>query len=267
MRTLRRPGCARRRRGLSSVARAPMGVLRMSVPVLEQLRLEEALFRADERNWAVLNLVPAGSPGAIVLGISGKPERLVHEEAAAADGVPLIKRFSGGGTVYVDGDCVMVSLLCARDALPGVDAFPRPIMRWSERFYEGVFPPSARFSLQEHDYCIGPRKVGGNAQSIIRGRWLHHTSFLWRVKGDVMERYLKMPDRAPEHRAGRSHADFLAPLSSAAAGREEFCDAVERELAVWFDPSPASVADAAAALALPHDTRTRVLEHKARLHL
>lgn len=31
-----------------------------------------------------------------------KPQELVHVEAAAAAGVPLIKRFTGGGTVVVD---------------------------------------------------------------------------------------------------------------------------------------------------------------------
>ncbi len=35
---------------------------------------EEALMRADERNWCVIN---NGSPKAIVMGISGKPDQLI----------------------------------------------------------------------------------------------------------------------------------------------------------------------------------------------
>jgi len=45
--------------------------------------------------------------------------------------------------------------------------------------------------LRENDYVLGPRKMGGNAQSIIKNRWVHHTSFLWDF--DVLKmRYLKV---------------------------------------------------------------------------
>ena len=37
----------------------------------------------------------------------------------------------------------------------------------------------SQFSLRENDYVLDARKIGGNAQSIIRDRWVHHTSFLW----------------------------------------------------------------------------------------
>ncbi len=43
------------------------------------------------------------------------------------------------------------------------------------------------------DYCFGARKFGGNAQSITRQRFCHHTSFLWTVDADALSRYLKMP--------------------------------------------------------------------------
>ena len=43
------------------------------VPILQQLRLEEALLRADDSNWCILN---DGSPTpAIVMGISGSGRR------------------------------------------------------------------------------------------------------------------------------------------------------------------------------------------------
>lgn len=43
-----------------------------------------------------------------------KPELLVHGAAAAAAGVPLIKRFTGGGTVVVDADTVFTSLIMSQ---------------------------------------------------------------------------------------------------------------------------------------------------------
>lgn len=49
------------------------------------------------------------------------------------------------------------------------------------------------------DYVFGNRKFGGNAQSITKGRWVHHTSFLWDYEMMNMF-YLKLPKRAPDYR-------------------------------------------------------------------
>ena len=43
-----------------------------------------------------------------------------------------------------------------------------------------------QFSLREHDYVIDDRKIGGNAQTITKNRWVHHTSFLWRFNPSNM---------------------------------------------------------------------------------
>lgn len=50
------------------------------------------------------------------------------------------------------------------------------------------------------DYAFGSRKFGGNAQSITKNRWVHHTSFLWDYDVSNMD-YLKLPMRAPEYRS------------------------------------------------------------------
>lgn len=49
------------------------------------------------------------------------------------------------------------------------------------------------------DYAFSHRKFGGNAQSITKNRWVHHTSFLWDYDVKNMD-YLKIPKRAPEYR-------------------------------------------------------------------
>ncbi len=48
-------------------------------------------------------LVNHGQPSlAIVLGISGKVKELVNMSLVKQDNIPMIKRYSGGGTVIVD---------------------------------------------------------------------------------------------------------------------------------------------------------------------
>ena len=48
-------------------------VVRMrGVPILQQLRLEEALLRTDDRNWCLINDGgPNDLPPSVVMGISG----------------------------------------------------------------------------------------------------------------------------------------------------------------------------------------------------
>lgn len=151
------------------------------LPIFHQLVLEERLLRETDENWCLFNTGPAPSThdsysrGSIVLGLSGDPHQLVHVHNTHADNIPLIKRYSGGGTVYVDNGCRMVSLILSRSSLPHVQSFPRPIMEWSGVLYRNAFQPhlGEAFQLKDNDYVFGSHKVAGNAQSITRDRWCH----------------------------------------------------------------------------------------------
>jgi lipoate-protein ligase A len=67
------------------------------------------------------------------------------------------------------------------------------------------------FRLRENDYVLNDRKVGGNAQSIVSGGFLHHTSFLWDWEDTNMD-YLTLPSKRPEYRGERTHDEFLVRL-------------------------------------------------------
>ncbi|XP_057486856.1 uncharacterized protein LOC130772960 [Actinidia eriantha] len=179
------------------------------VPILKQLHLEEKLLRTSSDNWCIINN-GTNSP-TVVMGLSGKPSELLDLGSVLQDQVPVIKRFTGGGTVIVDPGTIFVTLICNRDAVPGVQPYPRSIMCWSGMLYSEVFKGIDGFQLRENDYVFGNSKFGGNAQSITRERWIHHTSFLWDFKARNMA-YLKLPSRAPEYRLARSHMDFMCRM-------------------------------------------------------
>lgn len=89
-------------------------------------------------------------------------------------------------------------------------------MEWTAGMYGPVFDrlrttQTEPFQLRENDYVFGPLKFGGNAQSIVKDRWLHHTSFLWDFQRPNMD-YLTLPERRPEYRQDRSHGSFLTRL-------------------------------------------------------
>lgn len=84
----------------------------------------------------------------------------------------------------------------------------------------------ATFGLRDNDYTMGDMKVGGNAQAILRDRWLHHTSFLWDYQHARMA-LLQEPKRRPEYRGEREHTSFVSPLSAFGFDRQEFVETVE----------------------------------------
>lgn len=179
-----------------------------NTPIFEQLQLEEALLRTDTRNWCIIN---RGSPPAIVMGISGKPELLLNQELLAQKPIPVIRRFSGGGTVFIDHNTFFVSWICNADH-SNIECCPNKLYQWSTHLYQQLLP-SLNIQLVENDYVIDGQKFGGNAQYLCKGRWLHHSSLLWDYDSLNM-RYLQMPPKAPKYRQLREHDDFLCRLNA-----------------------------------------------------
>ncbi|KAF3437658.1 hypothetical protein FNV43_RR20414 [Rhamnella rubrinervis] len=179
------------------------------LPILRQLHIEEQLLRTSSDNWCILN--DGTNDPTIVMGVSGVPRELLEIGPVLRDEIPVIRRFTGGGTVVVDSGTVFVTLICSKDAVAGLQPYPRPIMSWSGHLYARVFQGVGDFNLRENDYVFGNCKFGGNAQSITKNRWIHHTSFLWDYDVRNMA-YLKHPKRVPEYRLARNHLEFICRM-------------------------------------------------------
>ncbi len=193
----------------------------LDVPIWEQLKIEEALFRADHHNYCLIN---RGSPAAVVMGLSARAEEVIHLDRVKK--IPLWRRFSGGGTVVIDENTLFVTFI-GNAADFEISPFPHDLFRWSGSFYERVFDPHP-FALKENDYVIEEKKIGGNAQAFAKGRFVHHTSFLWDYKKEQMS-ILKMPPKMPSYRQGREHNTFLTTLKDRFASKEYFLTKVKAE--------------------------------------
>ena len=189
-------------------------------PILKQLQLEEALLRTDERNICLIN---RGSPPAIVMGISGDPKAHIDLDRLKKHPIPLIQRFSGGGTVVVDENTLFVSFIFSKSSLP-ISPFPEPILRWTADLYKNAWN-IPHFNLSENDYAIGDKKCGGNAQYIQKNRWLHHTTFLWDYSDEKMG-YLTLPEKRPKYRQSRTHVDFLCKMKDHAPSQDFLIDSL-----------------------------------------
>ncbi len=220
------------------------------LPIFEQLQLEEALLRADQRNWCIVN---HSSTPAIVMGISGKLHEIDRDKARQLN-LPIIQRFSGGGTVVVDEDTLFITLLGNKSDL-AIPCFPEPLMRYSAELFSKVHP---EFGLQANDYTLGQLKVGGNAQYLRKNRWLHHTTFLWDYCPERMSS-LHMPDKVPDYRQQREHGEFLTALKKHIPSKGTVTQALYSALRDEFELVPADHAEIDTLLRRPHRKATKVV--------
>lgn len=152
---------------------------------------------------------------AIVLGLSQEEEKYVNISNAREDAVPILRRFSGGGTVFIHPGCLVYTVIAK--AAP-------PFKRFDVvGAYRTAFAPiidafqNQGLKLEFHEPCdlaIQNKKIAGNAQSQKNGAILIHGSFLIAPDLQRINRYLKEPDVRPDYRAQRPHEDFLQPLSA-----------------------------------------------------
>jgi lipoate-protein ligase A len=185
----------------------------------ENLALDEALLDAAEAG---------GGPGSlrfyepvswfVVLGYGNRAETEVNLDVCAKEGVPVLRRCSGGGTVLQGPGCLNYNLvlpLAAHPDLGGIRGANRYIMERNAAAVAAAIGTPVQ--IQGHtDLALGGLKFSGNAQRRKKHYLVFHGALLLSLDLQRIERLLSMPTLQPEYRAGRSHRDFLMNLGVSA---------------------------------------------------
>lgn len=105
--------------------------------------------------------------------------------------IPVIRRISGGGTVYHDGGNLNYSLISHGERGKLVDY---------ERYSGTVLRALARQSIEGHlegksNLVIGEKKFSGNAEHVYHERVLHHGTLLFNTDLTLLRKCIR-----PEHR-------------------------------------------------------------------
>jgi lipoate---protein ligase len=209
------PVASRPSRWSDAITEAEMACHDVTLPgVAENLALDEAmLIEADEGRGPPL--VRFWEPGdyAVVLGASRRLRAEVHIDACRADGVPIFRRSSGGGTVLIGPGTLNVTVILPETAGPGLSAVDAAQHHVLGRLARSIRRAGAPVDVLAHgDLVLGDRKCGGSAQRRLKRWFLVHCSILYRFPIDRIGRYLALPARQPDYRRGRPHADFLCNL-------------------------------------------------------
>ncbi|HEX3316295.1 MAG TPA: lipoate--protein ligase family protein [Gemmataceae bacterium] len=186
-----------------------MRFLDRTMPTLiENLALDEALLEGAEagagdvlRFWEWPDL-------AVILGAGGQRHAEVDVARCRQDGVPIVRRASGGGTVLLGPGCLLYSLVLRMDDRPELADLRASYRTIGERMKAAFAEVRADVDGQS-DLVVDGRKFSGNAQQRKRTHLLHHGTILHAFDLTHIGVYVKHPPRMPEYRQGRSHADFV----------------------------------------------------------
>ncbi len=196
------------------------------------LDYEEQLFHSLRADPGPVCLFYVNRP-CIVLGRGNIAEQWVNLDATQAAGVPVLRRFSGGGAVYHDQRVLNFSFILPKSILDGAGALaaaasPGPV-RYIDIFRRLVLRALSRggagFSATGvSDISLNGRKISGNAQRIAANLVLHHGTLLRQCPLLEFERYLRLPPNRP----GIAHRDFVTGLA------EEGYMANAAQLKLWL---------------------------------
>ena len=180
----------------------------------ENLALDEGLLlEAEAGRFGEVLRIWEGSKPAVVLGSGCKSTEDVKEAACVRDGVPVLRRSSGGGTVLLGTGCLLYSLVLAYDR---ADELREIHSSYSFILGEIVRALRDRVAGIEtvgiSDLAVRGLKCSGNAQQRKRHHLLHHGTLLYAFPLDRVEEYLHLPERQPDYRQGRGHEAFLCNL-------------------------------------------------------
>jgi lipoate-protein ligase A len=187
-----------------------MKFLDLTLPTpAENLACDEALLDlCDEgRGDEVLRFWESPTPF-VVLGYSNKAAAEVNLESCRRDGVPVLRRVSGGGAVVQGPGCLNYALILR---IP--DSGPLAHITDTNHFIMQRHAAALNAEVRGHtDLALGELKFSGNSQRRKRRALLFHGTFLLNFDLAGIERWLRMPSREPDYRQQRSHRQFLTNL-------------------------------------------------------
>src|SRR3989338_3675037 len=150
-----------------------------------------------------------------VLGYSNKVETELKKEVCEQDGVPILRRISGGGTVLQGPGCLNYALILEikkRPELATVTGANRFIMNRNQEALARLL--NKKVTVEGHtDLAIDSLKFSGNSQRRKKRFLLFHGAFLLNFDFVAIEKYLSMPSQAPAYRKDRPHGAFLTNLN------------------------------------------------------
>jgi len=182
------------------------------------MRIDEMIFKEANKSFFLKCWIPEETT--VVLGRSNDPEKECHLEACENQGVEVLKRAGGGGTVVLHGGCVVVSFGAWMQHHFKNDVYFSLINQSIASTLEAELGSLKIVERGISDLAIGDKKIAGTSLFRSKGYLLYQASILVDSRIHIIEKLLKHPTKEPDYRGGKSHRNFVAGLSEFVPGIE-----------------------------------------------
>jgi len=149
----------------------------------------------------------------LVLGQSNKAETSLDVKAVLEDHITVMKRPSGGETVILTPNTVVIAVSFATETLKNPKEYFRKI---NQQIIEVLFLQGISNLHQKgiSDIAIGEKKILGSSIYRKPNRVFYHAVLNVAEENSIIEKYILHPSKEPDYRKGRLHSEFVTSLKT-----------------------------------------------------
>jgi len=150
----------------------------------------------------------------LVLGQSNHAETSLNTAEVLADKIVVYKRPSGGETVILSPQMLVISVLFKTGQLKNPKDY---FFQINEAIIDALKSLGVSDLRQKgiSDIAIGEKKILGSSIYRKPDKVFFHAVLNVSENTETIARYIKHPAKEPDYRLGRTHEDFVTSLSSA----------------------------------------------------
>ena len=168
------------------------------------LAIEEILLKKSNEEYLILGI----NTPSVIIGKHQSAHREVNTEYISENNIPVIRRISGGGTVFHDKGNLNFTFIRRSEAGKQVDfrKYTKPVIDFLLSF--GV---EAKFE-GKNDLKVDGLKISGNAEHVHRNRVLHHGTLLFDSSLDMLRNSLRKDKSCYSSRGVESNPSSVTNL-------------------------------------------------------
>lgn len=180
------------------------------------LALEEVLLKNSKEEYLILGI----NSSSVIIGKHQSAHREINTKFIFENKIPVIRRISGGGTVFHDNGNLNFTFIQQSEKGKQVDfrKYTRPVIdflisKGIEATFEG-----------KNDIKVDGLKISGNAEHVHRTRILHHGTLLFSTSPDLLRNSLRKDTSCYTTRAVESNP---SPVTNIKDKLPDFMDIYE----------------------------------------